>query len=114
VERPRTHLDDAQARQFAVTGAPNCCLSFRVPKILLPRYDLRMTDKPESDLAMAARHVAEGRRIVAQQRERIARLKAGGHPTADHEQTLQVLESTLQILEDHQRQIAERDARGLV
>jgi hypothetical protein len=73
-----------------------------------------MTDKPESDLAMAARHVAEGRRIVAQQRERIARLKAGGHPTADHEQTLQVLESTLQILEDHQRQIAERDARGLV
>jgi hypothetical protein len=97
-----------------VTGAPNCCLFFRVPKILLPRYGLRMTDKPESDLAMAARHVAEGRRIVAQQRERIARLKAGGHPTADHEQTLQVLESTLQILEDHQRQIAERHARGLV
>jgi hypothetical protein len=89
-------------------------LFFGFPKIHLPRYRLGMTDKPESDLAMAARHVAEGRRIVAQQRERIARLKADGHPTADHEQTLRVLESTLQILEDHERQIMERHAKGLV
>jgi hypothetical protein len=39
-----------------------------------------MPDEPESDLVMAARHVAEGRRIVAQQRARIARLKVDGNP----------------------------------
>jgi hypothetical protein len=57
---------------------------------------------------MAARHVAEGRQRVAQQRERIAKLKAGGHPTLDHEQTLLVLESTLKIFEDHERSIRQR------
>jgi hypothetical protein len=67
VERPRTHFDHTQARQFAVTGAVNSLL-FCFPKIRLPRYRLLMTDKPESDLAMAARHATEGHRIVAQQR----------------------------------------------
>ncbi|HLH93656.1 MAG TPA: hypothetical protein VKW08_00920 [Xanthobacteraceae bacterium] len=58
---------------------------------------------------MAARHVAEGRRIVERQKARIARLKLGGHPTLDHEQTLQLFESTLRILEEHEQQLlAER------
>jgi hypothetical protein len=68
-----------------------------------------MPDEPESDLAMASRHVAEARRIVGRQRERIAKLKAAGHSTLDHEQTLQVFESTLRIFEDHERQIKSRD-----
>lgn len=57
---------------------------------------------------MAARHVAAGRRIVARQRERIARLRMAGHPTLDHEQTLRIFESTLRIFEDHEREIRQR------
>ena len=52
---------------------------------------------------MAARHVAEGRIIVARQRERIARLRALGSCIRDHEFTLGIFVSTLEILEEHER-----------
>jgi hypothetical protein len=52
---------------------------------------------------MAARHVSQGRRLVAEQRERIARLKADGLPTTVYEHTLVVFETTLQTLEDHEQ-----------
>jgi hypothetical protein len=51
---------------------------------------------------LAARHVAEARLIVAQQYERIARLKARGSCTRDFERTLTVFIGTLQIFEDHE------------
>jgi hypothetical protein len=54
------------------------------------------------------RHVAEARRIVVQQQERIARLKADGHSTVDHEKILEVLETTLRIFEHDERSIRER------
>lgn len=57
----------------------------------------------ETDLAMATRHVGRGRVIVAQQHERIARLKAQGSCTRDFELTLDVFLCTLKILEDHER-----------
>jgi hypothetical protein len=57
---------------------------------------------------MAARHVAEGRRVVEQQRRRIAKLKKAGRPTFDQEQTLRVFETTLQIFEDDERRLRER------
>jgi hypothetical protein len=57
----------------------------------------------ESDLAIAARHVAQGRIIVAHQRQRIARLKALGCAVQEHEFTLQVFVSTLETLEAHER-----------
>lgn len=56
-----------------------------------------------AELATATRHVAEGRRIVAQQHERIARLKARGSCTRDYEITLNIFVGTLQILEEHER-----------
>jgi hypothetical protein len=52
--------------------------------------------------------VAEARRIVEQQRGRIARLKEGGKPTFKHEQMLRAFESTLQIFEDDEQRIRER------
>jgi hypothetical protein len=55
------------------------------------------------ELAQAVRHVAEGRLIVARQRELISILNAGGHATAPHERTLGLFESTLRLLEDHER-----------
>ena len=57
----------------------------------------------ETELAVAARHVAAGRIIVARQRERIARLKALGSCIRDHELTLGIFVSTLEILEEHER-----------
>jgi hypothetical protein len=70
-----------------------------------------MTELKEIDLTLAARHVAEGRIIVARQRDRIARLKALGCSTLDHEQTLRIFQSTLEIFLDHQRTLREHDAR---
>jgi hypothetical protein len=59
----------------------------------------------ETELATAARHVAQGRIIVAQQRERVARLKARGSSTREHERTLDIFLSTLEILEEHEREL---------
>ena len=56
----------------------------------------------EAELAAAARHVAHGHVIVARQRERVARLKARGACTRDHELTLSVFSSTLATLEKHE------------
>jgi hypothetical protein len=64
-----------------------------------------MPEMFESELMIAARHVAEGRQIVAKQRERVARLKAVGASTFDHEHTLRIFESTLLIFEEHERSL---------
>jgi hypothetical protein len=65
----------------------------------------------ENPVAMAARHVAEGRRIVAQQRARIARLRARGHPVGDHQQVLSAFEETLRHLEWHEKMLR-KEANG--
>ena len=70
-----------------------------------------MNSYEESQLALAARHVAEGRAIVARQRERIARLKTLRCSTLDHEQTLRIFESSLEIFLDHERSLRERETR---
>jgi hypothetical protein len=67
-----------------------------------------MPERDETLLEMAVRHVAEARRIVEQQQERIARLKNDGHSTLDHEKILEVLEATLRIFEHDERSIRER------
>ena len=52
---------------------------------------------------MATRHVADGRRIVAKQREHIGRLRELGCSTLDAEDTLEVFLSTLEIFDGHER-----------
>ena len=59
------------------------------------------------DLLMAVRHVTAGRCIVARQRDRIERLRALGCSTLIHEETLRVFLSTLQIFEEHVRELRE-------
>ncbi|MGB8632243.1 MAG: hypothetical protein WCD69_23175 [Xanthobacteraceae bacterium] len=71
-------------------------------------YHPTMADEFESDLEMAIRHVAEARRIVEEQRRRIAKLNDGGKPTFRVEQMLRAFETTLQIFEDEERRIRER------
>ena len=70
-----------------------------------------MTEGQNSDLALAAWHVAQGRIIVARQRERITRLKALGCATFDYEHTLNVFVSTLEIFIEHERELRSRGVR---
>jgi hypothetical protein len=53
----------------------------------------------ETKLEQAARHVKEGKRIVARQRTLIAKLKEGGHDTEASESLLTQFERTLAIFE---------------
>lgn len=66
-----------------------------------------VADGPETELAVAARHAAKGRCIVARQRQLIARMHAAGHPTRDAERTLDLFECTLAIFEDHERALSQ-------
>jgi hypothetical protein len=54
---------------------------------------------------MAARHVAGGKIIVANQRARIAQLRDAGCSTLDAENTLEVFIRTLWVFEDHERHL---------
>lgn len=65
----------------------------------------------DSELATAARHVAEARRIVARQRARIVKLKALGSATPDQELTLEAFVSTLALLERYAQQLADTAKR---
>ena len=68
-------------------------------------------DTSESLLQQAARHVAKGSQIVARQRERIVQLKLVGGSTIDAEQTLRIFLNTLEIFEQHQRELLQDQIR---
>jgi DNA invertase Pin-like site-specific DNA recombinase len=55
----------------------------------------------ENELERAVRHVREGRRIVAEQRDRVARLKSLGLDTREAESNLRIFRDTLAIFQDH-------------
>ena len=55
----------------------------------------------ESVLARAVQHVERGKALVAQQQERIDRLRTIGAATEDAERTLKLLLLTLATLESH-------------
>ncbi len=70
----------------------------------------------ENELKQATQHVAAAEQIVSQQRERIAKLKAGGHQIAEHERLLDIFISTLEAFKNHERlltsEVAEKQARS--
>jgi hypothetical protein len=61
----------------------------------------------ESKIEMAARHVAQGRLIVLNQKQIIRRLFEKGVSTSDAENLLYLFESTLRVFEAHERQLLE-------
>ena len=60
----------------------------------------------ERELEQAVQHVAAAERVVAQQRERIAKLKADGHAVTHHEQLLELFIRTLEAFKDHERPLS--------
>jgi hypothetical protein len=66
----------------------------------------------ESKRALAARHVAEGRKIVARQRLLIAKQKEAGRETTHSENLLAQFERTLAVFEDHLQEIEAESAGG--
>ena len=65
----------------------------------------------DGELATAAQHVADARRIVGLQRANILKLKAQGRATPDHELTLQALLGTLAQMESHAHALGETAKR---
>jgi hypothetical protein len=63
---------------------------------------------PNEMLLLARRHVVEGRKIVARQRQRVRDREAKGLDASTQRQTLEVFEHTLAIFEKHLEQL---DAR---
>jgi hypothetical protein len=62
---------------------------------------------------LAFRHVIDGRRIVARQRERVERLARNGCDTTASTRTLDLFVRTLNIFEDDLREIlADEKKRG--
>ena len=59
--------------------------------------------------SLAAHRVAQAKRVVARQRQRILMLEAAGCSTRNAQQTLDVLLSALAMLEQHKRELASRD-----
>ena len=59
----------------------------------------------ETVLPLAARRVAQARRAVARQRERILMLEAAGCSTRNAQQTLKVLIRTVGILEQRKHEL---------
>ena len=61
---------------------------------------------------MAVQYVAEAKRIVAWQYERIAGLEAAGASTLDAEHMLDVYSKTLRLLEEHERSLRVKRQRS--
>jgi hypothetical protein len=55
----------------------------------------------QTELEMAQRRIAQGRRLVAEQRENVARLQARGADTYEAHKELDLFEDSLATFEEH-------------
>lgn len=62
-------------------------------------------------LIVASARVAQARQFVGGQRDLIAKLQTAGQPTVEAEKTLQIYESSLRHLEEHERKLREEFRR---
>jgi hypothetical protein len=68
---------------------------------------LRVMTEKETRLEQAIRNVAETKRHIAEQRQRIEKLKAAGISAVDAEKTLKLLCSSLPLLERYEKYVRE-------
>ncbi len=73
---------------------------------------LRVMTEKETRLEQAIRQVAETKRFIAEQRQRIEQLRAAGISTVDAEQTLEVLFSSLPLLERYEKYVREHSLKN--
>ena len=66
---------------------------------------------PMTDFEKAQHHVNEGRRIVAEQRARVAGLRAHGRDAYMAQQDLQLFEDSLAIFEDYLAHLQRQQVR---
>lgn len=68
----------------------------------------------EAERIRAVQHVAHGRRIIAEQCQRIAKRQLQGYPVDAQERTLWLFIRTLECLEHHERVLSQEiaDARA--
>ena len=59
----------------------------------------------ETRLEQAIRHVADAKRFITEQQQRIEKLRASRISTLEAEQTLDVLYSTIPLLENHEKYV---------
>jgi hypothetical protein len=62
-------------------------------------------------LIVASARAARARQIVSDQRDLISKLQAARKPTAEPEKDLQIYESSLRHLEEHERKLREEFRR---
>lgn len=55
----------------------------------------------EDPVALARRHVAEAERVVAEQTERVQRMRSHGHDVTEAERLLETFEHILATMRDH-------------
>jgi hypothetical protein len=67
-----------------------------------------MVEGEETLVILTARHVREAQRIVIEHRARIERLRIIGADTSHAEAMLKTFETSLQIFEDHLRQLQQK------
>jgi hypothetical protein len=65
----------------------------------------------ESKVEMVFRHVAQGRRVVARQRQLVERLALNGCDTTDAEQILDLFVRTLAIFEDDLTRLSAQESK---
>jgi hypothetical protein len=98
------YSSDTRKAVIAALSYSNCTLGVgKLEPAALFRFYPMPRKKPK--MIAAAHRVADARRIVADQRALIARLKAYGHPVVDAEAALQMYVGALALLEDHERRM---------
>jgi hypothetical protein len=73
---------------------------------------LRAMTENETRLEQAIGRVAETKRLIAEQRQRIEKLRASGISTLDAEQTLNVLCSSVPSLEKYEKYVREQTLKN--
>jgi len=72
-----------------------------------------MTPDTKAEMvALARRHVTEGRAVVERQRLRVQKLASASHSTEDAKRMLHFFEDTLAIFEKHLRDLTEGANHG--
>jgi hypothetical protein len=99
------HTDEPQPAAVLIKGSQAALIRFRNLLTSSPSFAFAEPLMEPGKMETAFRHVIDGRRIVARQRERVEMLARSGHDTTESERTLDLFACTLDIFEDDLRRM---------